>query len=229
MVSQLLEDTDFKKLPLSMRRYLKKTQVIGHEEIKSVQLKQRGLFNINGKKWTKMTANQNFNVSIQEFVWQAKAGFFSVVDQYVKGKGRLRVKLFGFLKIAEVSGQEMDQGEALRYLTESIWFPTAFISNDIEWKAITDSIAEATISYGDNHSASAQFHFGRDDLITTITAKRYREVKGKFVLADWRIDNLEYKTFNELLIPYKAHVSWMLEEGEFCYYKLELTELNYSY
>ncbi len=217
----------FETLPSVLRVYLEKTNCSGKEKIEKVRIKQKGLFNVNGKRWTKITANQTFDVKNREFVWKAKAGFLHVTDRYVRHKGTLIVRLFNLIKIAKAEGPEVDQGEALRFLTEMIWFPTELTRNYMGWSSVTDFCCRATMLIPSG-SVEADFCFGENKLLDKITARRYREHKGGFELCNWEISNFEFKVFNDILIPYRAHVYWQPESGAFCYYKLEITDVRYD-
>ena len=94
-------------------------------------------------------------------------------------------------------------------------FPSAFLNDYIKWEAIDDNSAKATISYKGT-TASAIFRFNQKGEIIRITAKRYREVNGKFVLEDWEGRILEYKMFNDIIIPNKVNIIWKLDTGDFC-------------
>jgi hypothetical protein len=174
-----------------------------------------------------LKAEQYFNTLSCEFIWKARAGVMHVVDKYTDKKGSLTVRLFNYIKLGEAKGKEVDQGEILRYLAEIMWFPSAFISKQVIWEPIDNSAAKANIKYGEE-IAGATFHFSANGEIEKITAKRYAENKGKFELRDWEISNLEYKVINGVNIPYKAHVSWKYDSGDLCYYKFELTDIEYN-
>lgn len=224
---EILEERQIEKLPEAVQKYLRFTKSPGKPKVKTVKLKQQGLFNIKGKKWASMKAVQYFNVEGKEFIWKARSGMFSVTDQFIQNEGSLVVKILHFLKIAEVKGKQMDQGEILRFLTEMIWFPPAFASDYIQWEVIDSTTSKATILYGDKQ-ASANFYFKSTGELVKISAKRYRETMGSFELNDWEISKLEYKEFNDLLIPYRAEVSWKIENVILPYYKLEITDIKYN-
>ncbi len=217
-----------KSLPESLRNYLEHTSATGSQPVKQVYLEQKGLFNINGKRWVRMKARQWVDLEKHEFTWKAKAGFFRVTDHYMDGKGKLTPRLFGLIKLGEATGPEMDEGEAQRFLTELIWYPAFACSPSIAWEAAGENTCRATLADRHGLRVSALFHFNDQFLLEGITAKRYREVSGSFDLNDWEISHLEYKTFNGILIPYKAHVTWKLPEKDLCYYKLEVTKLEYA-
>ncbi len=106
-------------------------------------------------------------------------------------------------------------------------FPSAFLNDYIKWEAIDDNSAKATISYKGT-TASAIFRFNQKGEIIRITAKRYREVNGKFVLEDWEGRILEYKMFNDIIIPNKVNIIWKLDTGDFCYDKVEIIDIEYN-
>ena len=150
-----------------------------------------------------------------------------VLDQFVNGKGRLTIKFLGLFKIGDFQGVKTDQGEALRFLAESIWFPSVFIKDYLEWSEVDSLTADVTLLCG-TPNVTARLHFRDTGEVEKITAKRYRVEEGKTSLDNWVISNLEYKLFSGVLIPYKGHVSWDLENSSYCYFKLEMTEVSFN-
>ena len=230
---EVVTDEDIERLPEPVQRYLKYTQIIGKEKIKTVRLKQGVYFRMKeNQKWMPIKAEQYFNVDSVEFIWVAKVRFVPMLsiyakDEFIDGKGNLVVKLLGLIKVADAKGYEVDHGEILRFLAECIWFPSAFLNDYIRWEAIDNSSAKATISHK-GINASAIFHFNEKGEVTKITAKRYREVNGKFALEDWEGQIVEYKTFNGVIIPNKVNIIWKLKTGDFCYDKVEIIDIEYN-
>ena len=230
---EIVTDEDMEGLPEPVQRYLRYTQIIGKEKIKTVRLKQGGYFRMKeNQKWMPIKAEQYFNVNSVEFIWIAKVRVAPLVsiyakDEFIEGKGNLVVKLLGLIKVVDAKGYEVDHGELMRFLAECIWFPSAFLSDYIRWEAIDNGSAKATISYK-GINASAIFHFNEKGEVTKITAKRYREVNGKFALEDWEGQIVEYKTFNGVIIPNKVNIIWKLKTGDFCYDKVEIIDIEYN-
>lgn len=225
---RILHAHDVMHLPHPVQQYLRHTHALGSNMVNTVYLKQRGTFRVKENQWKPIKARQWVNVPTCEFTWRARLGMVRVTDEYRNGKGRLAVSLFNLVKLSELKGKEMDAGELHRFLTEMIWYPTAFIAPYMSWKPIDDYTAEATITCN-QQQVSATFHFNGAHELTRITAQRYREVKGKFELADWEINNLEFSSFHGITLPYKAQVNWNLPEGNQCYYQLEVTDISYHY
>jgi len=52
--------------------------------------------------------------------------------------------------MAEENGKFINQGELLRWLGESVWFPTNLLPSDnIKWESIDDKSAKLLFSYQD--------------------------------------------------------------------------------
>ncbi len=232
-MAEIVTEEDVKDLPKPVQRYLKYTQIIGKEKINFVRLKQDGYFRMKEDQgWMPIEAEQYFNADSVEFIWIAKAKFAPLLsiyakDEFIDGKGNLVVKLLGLIKVVDAKGYEVDHGELLRFLAECIWFPSAFLNDYIEWESIDNDSAKATINYR-GISASAVFYFNEKGEVTSITAKRYREVDGKFVLEDWEGRVLEYEKFNGIVVPSGVDIIWKLKSGDFCYDKIGIIDIEYN-
>ena len=77
--------------------------------------------------------------------------------------------------VADASGPEIDQGSALRWLAESLWFPYALVSDAIEWESIDARSARATLR-GDGLATQAVFEIDEEGKIAALHADRYRDV-----------------------------------------------------
>lgn len=230
---EVITEEDIKGLPEPVQKYMKYTQMVGKEKIKTVRLKQGGYFRMNeDQKWMPIEAEQYFNVDSAEFIWVARVKFAPFLyiyakDEFIDGRGNLVVKLLGLITVADAKGYEVDHGELMRFLAECIWFPSAFLNDYMEWEAVDENSARATITHG-KISASVTYHFNEKGEVTSITAKRYREVNGEFVLEDWEGQILEYSEFNGLTVPSRVDIIWKLDTGDFSYDRIEVVEIEYN-
>ena len=91
--TEIVSEEGIKGLPEPVQRYMKYSQIIGREEIKTVRLKQGGYFRMQeDQNWMPITAEQYFNVDSAEFIWIARvkfAPFLSIYakDEFIDGKG----------------------------------------------------------------------------------------------------------------------------------------------
>ncbi len=231
--SGLITETRLLGLPAVVQRYLRYTQIIGKEPIRTVRLKQRGSFRIKeGQKWLPLVAEQYYSVQPPAFLWhgvikQNPLLPISARDSFSNGHGSLRVKLLSFIPLVDAHGSEADQGELLRYLSEIVWFPTAWLSPAIEWQALDERSARATIQHG-AVTASVVLFFNEQDQLTRMIAQRYRLVNGQCALEQWETLGGEYREINGVRIPVKAEAIWKLRSGDFSYFRGEITEIVYN-
>lgn len=230
---EIIEKEDLQGLPTPVQKWLQRSQIIGKEKITTVRLKQKGIMRIkeNGP-WMPAEAVQYFTVDEPAFIWKAKVNmapflYFAGMDKYKEGKGYMNIRILSLFSVVNARGPEMDQGTLLRYLGEMTWFPTAALSNYIKWDPIDLNSARATMSYK-GVTASAVFTFNDNGDLVKFSAKRYRETNGKYVLEDWEVITKDYQEFQGIRIPNKMDVMWKLKTGDFTWYKVEITDMEYN-
>jgi len=232
--NEIIREQDLVWLPDSVQRWLKASQIIGKENISALRLKQNGKMKIkpNGK-WMTARAKQYFTTDEPGFIWQVKVNMapllsFKGRDKYYQGEGHMLIKLLSLIPVADAKGQEIDQGTLLRYLGEIIWFPTAALSDYIEWEAIDSNLAKATMDYG-GVKASGFFHFNdRGEVIKFTCERYYSKGDNQYSLEKYKALVGDYKEFDGLKIPSKGDAIWELESGDYNYYKFEITEVEYN-
>jgi hypothetical protein len=229
----IITEKDLAGLPDTVKRYLRYTGVIDKEKINTVRLKQKGtLRQTTEDSWKSITAVEYFSVSSPSFVWmgQMTVGPFSIIaarDSYLEKHGRMFIKMLGVKTIGDVEGEEMDYSSLVRYLNEMMWFPTAFVNDNIRWDAIDNNSARVTIT-DDTKSASAILFFNEKGAITNFVGERYHEVNGLYVKDIWETPMTDYGEFNGLQLPIRGYALWKMSSGDFSYINLEITELEYN-
>lgn len=230
---QIVRKADLEGLPLCVQKWLEYSQVVGKERIRTVRLKQIGAMRTkDGQPWMPAEAEQYFTIDEPGFIWKAKIKVNSILhiagrDKYQDGKGNMLIKFLSVINVANARGMEMDQGALLRYLAETVWFPTAALSPYIKWEEIDSKSAKATISYK-GVTASGVFLFNDQGEVVNFVTERYMEVKGRFVLETWSTPMKDYKEFSGIKIPAKGEVIWRLKTGDFSWYQVQLKEIEYN-
>ncbi|MGW8226150.1 MAG: DUF6544 family protein [Anaerolineales bacterium] len=220
-------------LPEPVQRYLNYTAVVGKPRIETVYLKQTGKFRQGlDRPWMPMSAEQWYTTNPPGFLWKAQfkiAGLplLHARDEYQSGQGHMFGKLAGLFTIFDVRGEQLDQGAMLRYLSEMIWFPTAFLGENITWKSRDDHTAQVTFT-DHGKSVSGLIHFDETGKFTNFTADRYREIDGDFSLDPWSTPVERYGVLAGLNLPVHGKAVWNLPEGDFAYVDLEITEIKYN-
>lgn len=220
-------------LPDPVRRYLIYAQVVGKAPIRTVRLKQTGAMPMGeGAPWHPLTAEQYVTTNPPAFLWHGTLHPFplvsvSAMDTYAGGHGTMVIKALSLVPLGAVRGSEMDQGELLRYLGETAWFPTALLADSIQWQAIDAESARATISLP-GIAVSGIFHIDAQGRYTHFTAERYRREGKQQVLRSWMGRWDDYCPIDGFRIPMKAEASWMLESGPRSYFRGRVTEIAYN-
>ncbi|MBO8168184.1 MAG: hypothetical protein H0Z35_03240 [Thermoanaerobacteraceae bacterium] len=229
----IISKADLEGLPICVQKWLENSQVIGKERIRTVRLKQKGLMRMKeGQPWMPAEAEQYFTIDEPGFIWKAKIKvapllYFVGRDKYYNGKGNMLIKILSLVTVADARGKELDQGTLLRYLAEIVWFPTAALSSYIKWEGIDSNSARATMSYK-GVTASGVFIFNEMGEVINFVAKRYMESSGQYVMETWSTPMKDYKDLNGIRIPTKGEVIWNLKTGDFSWYQVEITEIEYN-
>jgi hypothetical protein len=229
----LITEAGLLRLPEAMQRYLRYTRVVGKEPIQTVRLKQRGFFRTQpGQKWLPMVAEEYFTTDPFAFLWCGKIRLFPLIsisarDRFSNGHGSLRVKLLPLVPLVDVHGPEADQGELLRYLGEIIWFPTAWLSDELEWQAIDAQSVQVTVRQP-SVTVTAVLHVNEQGQMTHLTAERYMAEGKSYRLERWSAHCDAYREVSGMLIPTRVEVAWNLASGDFSYFRGEITEIEYN-
>jgi hypothetical protein len=111
-------------LPEPVQRYLTYTGFVGKSFVRTVYLKQKGRIRTGpGRPWMPLDAEEYYSVDPPGFVWDGamSVGPLPVArarDMYLNGKGHMLVKAAALFTVADASGDQMDQGPMMRYLSE---------------------------------------------------------------------------------------------------------------
>lgn len=223
-------------LPPPVARYFATVLASGVRPVLRATLRHRGDFALKPNEWKPFTSRQLYSTAPRGFVWDAEIAALPLVairvrDSYVGGEGATTASLGGVIPIVDSrGGGALGDASLLRYLAEAAWLPTALLpSEGVEWTAIDDSTARATLADGD-HRVSMDVHFGAEGGIVRVTAHRGREVDGRIVPTPWegRFSD-EMLTVDGLRIPSSGEVAWLLPEGRFAYWRGRVTEARYEF
>lgn len=227
---QVIKEEDLQILPPVVQKWMRSSGVVGNNMVQKAKIKQKGQLRISpDAPWKPFSAEQYVNYAKPAFIWQAKIKMFPLIltygiDKYLEGQGTMIIKLMSVLNISNASGSEINQGSLLRYLAEIIWQPSAALRDYIQWEEIDEGSARAVMTHR-GVTAGGVFSFDQEGLPVSFTAARYREKAGKYTLDEWQVQVSDYKEFQNISLPARGQVSWMLPEGEFQWMQIEITEL----
>ncbi len=213
-------------LPPVVMAYLTRVGVGNRDVSKYVTFDQVvQMWSAPGAKPMDMTAKQIINTKGTEFVWRALSGFVDVIliaDYFVKSVGGMEVKMLGTITLANmVGGESAAKGEALRYLAELPLNPDAILFNTaLEWTAIDSTSFKVATGQG-KARGEITFTLGDDGLIASAKApsRPYAEKDGSKTEHPWQGCFWDYQAVQGRTIPMQAEVAWVLDIGEFIYFR----------
>jgi hypothetical protein len=218
---------DIVDLPPPVRRWLTASGAVGRPRAQTVRLLQRGgLRTASDQRYMPAEAKQYFVVDEPGFVWTVDVTMLRIIpvvgrDTYVDGLGRMLIKAGGLATVADGAGPNFDQGAALRFLGEIVWFPSGALASYITWAPIDDRHAKATLSFK-GVVASAVFEFDQRGRCAGMAARRYYEGRS---LEPWVIPITEWNTIRGIEMPVRGGAVWKLSSGDFDYYQWEILDV----
>jgi hypothetical protein len=213
-------------LPEPVQRYFKHVLKDGQPYISYIRLKHNGQFKTDLKKdWVNIEGEQYFTTGKPSFIWKGTTSLFVARDMFIGDAGRLTVTILSLINVVDAKGEQYNQGELLRWLSESVWFPTNLLpSENLMWTAIDNSSAKLTFSYN-GLSLFYIVTFNDKGEIVQMETKRYMDEKR---LETWIIKPDKYEEINGILIPTKAEVFWRLKERNFSYARFRVQKIEYE-
>lgn len=213
-------------LPEPVQRYFNYSLKEGEPLISFMRAKHDGQFKTGiGKKWINIIGEQYATTEKPGFIWKGTTSMFTAKDLYISDKGRLTVTLLSVYNIINASGDKYDQGELLRWLGESVMYPTNFLPSErLTWVAMNGNRAKLTFNY----MGLELFFIVTYNAIGEITEMETKRYMDENNLETWVIKLSNYKELNNIKIPTSFEVLWRLDKGEFSYAKFNITEIEYG-
>lgn len=225
-------------LPEPVQRFFRTVLTPGQPVVSAVTIGHTGTFNTGekGEQWKPFRSRQRVVIKRPGFVWDARVQFAPGVnvyvhDAYVAGRGILTAKLFGLLTLMDAPDTPaLAEGELMRFLAESAWYPTALLpSHGVLWEAVDATSAKATLQDG-NISLTMLFRFHEEGWIDSVRMEARRRMAGnKVIPTPWEGRWSSYERRNGMLIPTEGEVAWLLPEGRKVYWRGRIVTIDYEY
>lgn len=215
-------------LPPPVQRYLLRAVPEGTPLVQNARLHHGGTFRpAPDQPWMPVEGEQVFTVDPPGFHWSARVMMVPGLwvrarDRFNAGRGNMLIKLESLFPIADASGPAIDQGSLMRYMAETMWFPTAMLHMD--WQPIDDHTARATLrTHGTE--ASLDYHFNEEDDLVMVRGDRYRDAEK---MAPWVGECHRYAEMAGVCVPVEIEVKWLLEAGEYSYARFAIDKIDYN-
>lgn len=231
---ELLTENKLQALPPCVQKWLRQSGATGHPIPHSVRLKQEGLMRSSPeqKEWMSNQAEQYFTLHEPAFIWLTRMQmnpfiYLTGKDRSIKGKGDMEIKVLSLYPFIHEHDDKISEGALIRFLAEICWFPAAAVHPLIHWEETDSSSARASMELNGTR-ASCVFHFHADGSIRQISARRYMGAGANARQLDWLVNVTEHARLQGVQVPVQMTVHWTLPAGDFCWYKIKVSDLEYN-
>lgn len=236
-------EREIRDLPSPVQRYFRAVLSEDGPIITGIHMRQRGTFNMGREteQWKPFSANQTVRPGHPGFLWDARIHMLPglnacVHDAYLEGAGLLHGTLAGAVTVMfQENSREIAQGEFLRYLAETAWYPTALLpSQGAEWTPVDTDSARVTITdpaaVGGPLSVTMLFRFDREGRIESVYAdERGAEIDGELVPTPWEGRWWNYQERSGLLVPTEGEVAWLFPSGRKPYWRGRVEAIRFEF
>ncbi len=216
-------------LPEPVQRYFRNVLKPGQSYLRTVRLRHDGDFktDLNGD-WMPITGEEYFRADTPDYIWVGTTAWFSARDQYVAGRGSLTVRLLSVLPIQQGSGPSFDQGELLRWMAETAWFPTSLLPNDrVVWSPVDNYSATLTLT-DHGQTVSCLMSFNEQDELVQCKAQRCNDPKHPETMQTWVCRLFDYREMHGLRIPTQGGAAWVIDGDEKPYARFVLRDIAFD-
>lgn len=231
----ILDEEDIINLPLPVQKYLKYTGCIGREKVQNFRMVCKGGIKPNPDSDFldfKSVQYNFFNDPARIFYIESKMfGLpFDGFHLYTGPSATMRIKIASLFQIADAKGPEMNKGETVTMFNDMCFFaPATLINKNIEWETIDSLSVKARFTNQGNTISAVLFFNDNGELINFSSHDRYESADGKsYNNYEWTTPVKNYKDYNGVRIASYGEAIWHKPEGEFCYGKIDIIELQYN-
>lgn len=228
---RLVTEPMLAELPEPVSRYLRYTGVVGTPMVRTAHLRQRGrMLLAPGQPWIPLTAQQWYTTDPPGFVWDGtlRVASLPVVrarDTYRDGHGAMLIKAASLVTVQDATGAEMDHSSLVRYLSEVMWFPAAFLGANITFQPVDQTSAQVTVT-DRGRKVTATLLFDRQGRLTEFLGQRHATLDGP--LQSWSVPITAYGDLAGLRLPVRAAAVYHFPERDLEYIDVTITALQHG-
>ncbi|MBN3520251.1 hypothetical protein JYB62_09570 [Algoriphagus lutimaris] len=231
---KILQEHDFSELPPPVKKWIRNSGSVGKPLVQVGEVFQKAEMRMkpDQKNWMQANAKQYTRIDQPSFIWTVDVKMnlflnFQGRDKFENGKGSMLIKLNSLVNIVNEEGEKLDEGSLQRYLGEMVWFPSLALSPFISWEMIDETTAKASMEF-QGTSGSGTFYFNDQGDVVRFSAMRYMDNNDGAERKEWIMDISDYQVFEGIKVPSKMTATWRLDEGDWTWLKLEVTDLKFN-
>lgn len=213
-------------LPEPVQQYFRHVLPEGQPYISTVHLRHGGEFKANPDgDWVNIDGDQFFTARPPGFLWKGRTAMFTARDMFIDGHGEIVVTLFSLFNVMRGEGENYDESELLRWLGESVWFPTNLLPGEyISWSPIDSTTARLNFTYQD-FDLEYTVYFNDANEITRLETERFMGEEGR---EQWIGKLSNYQEQHGMMIPMDIEGAWQLDSGEYSYARFQIQQIEYN-
>jgi hypothetical protein len=234
-VNAPLTGEDIAHLPAPVKNYLKYTGVIGREKVRNFRIAFEGEMKLDPKRdWIKVKTEQYnfFDTPARFFLIRTVFMGLPVIGlhSYTDEMARMLIKVLGLATVLDSHGPEMRVSDTITLFNDMcLMAPATLIDRRVQWEPVDQLTVKATYeNLGCTITATLYFN-DKGELVNFISDDRYMigldNVPRK---ARWATPVTNYRDFGGVKLGATAEVTWLLAEGDYCYGRLTMKEVEYN-
>ena len=218
-------------LPEPAIRYFTRAGVVGTSIPRLVRLTQKGRIRSSADAaWMTLEAEEVYSTNPPALVWRAGMpglGLPMVLgrDAYLRGEGSITMKLLSIVPVADEHGAELRAAGLMRYLNEMIWFPAAYLGDNITIFPVGGDAFGVRIA-DRGLVAEATLFVDAEGKVTNFRADRYNTTTKR--IERWETPISASQQMAGLELPVAGAADWKLAAGDLRYIELEITSVSYE-
>lgn len=233
--TEILTENDISDLPAPVQKYLKYTGVVGKKKVKNFRVVGEGEFKTGqDKSWVKAKAEQYNFMDSPRRIYYMKLNMSGLpvvgLHVYKDVTATMLIKVAGLITVGDAKGKIMNKAETVTVFNDMcLMAPATLIDKRIEWETIDQLTVKGTFN-NNGVKISALLYFNeKGELVNFVSNDRYMTTSGNdYKNAPWSTPVVEYKEFNGIKLASYGEARWSLPEGDFCYGKIFLKEVEYN-
>jgi hypothetical protein len=232
----VVSEADLGRLPEPVRRYLRAAGVVGRPRVRNFRVRMHGrIRNRPDGRWMPLTAEQHNFVDEPARLFYLNASMLMVPVQgyhrYVGPSATMRVKAAAAVRVLDVAGKEMNEGETVTMFNDMcIMAPATLLEPTVTWEPVDALTSRARFTNG-GHTVRAELSFNASGELTDFSSDdRYqtspdgrtsRKVR-------WSTPLGPYRSFGDARLASGGEARWHEPGGEYAYIELTLDEIEYN-
>ncbi|MDF2547644.1 MAG: hypothetical protein K0R93_2542 [Anaerosolibacter sp.] len=235
MEQQVVTEEDIKDLPGPVQKYLRYVGVVGKEKVNNLRITFDGEFKTDTEKdWAKVDVEQYSFLDDPTRLYFMRLNMSGVpvigLHHYENGEAMMLIKLAGLFTVADGRGPEMNQGETVTVFNDMcLLMPATLIDKRIQWEEIDPLTVKATFENKGNRISALLYFNEKGELTNFVSDDRYYSPTGtSYQQVRWSTPIKDYKEMNGVKIVTYGEAIWHFPEGEYCYAKFNVKEIEYN-